>query len=66
MAQLTLNAKFSNIMKMTSFFVNYEKKSNLFEKLKNKVFVEATMKKENMIKMIQENIFKMQTSSTMH
>jgi hypothetical protein len=31
MAQLTLNAKVLDIMKMTPFFVNFSKKSNLFD-----------------------------------
>jgi hypothetical protein len=30
MAQLVLNARISNITKITSFFVNYDRKSNLF------------------------------------
>jgi len=32
MAQLALNAKVSDITKVTSFFANYDKKLNLFKK----------------------------------
>ena len=64
MTQLTLNIKVSNITKTTLFFANFEKKSNLFERLRNQVSIEATITKENKIKMIQDNIFKMQKSST--
>ena len=64
MAQLTLNVKISNITKVTSFFANFEKESNFFEKSKNQVLIKATIKKGNTIKIIQENIFKMQTRST--
>ena len=64
MAQLTLNAKVSNTTKITSFFANFERESNLFEKSRNQVSTKATMQKGNTIKMIQENILKMQRSST--
>ena len=64
MTQLTLNAKVSNITKVTLFFANYERESNLFERSRNQVSIEATITKENIIKRIQDNIFKMQTSST--
>ena len=64
MAQLTLNVKISNTTKVTSFFANFEKESNLFEKSKNKVSTKATITKGNTIKEIQENIRKMQTNST--
>ena len=64
MTQLTLNVKVSNTTKKTLFFANFERKSNLFEKLKNQVLIEATIAKENTIKRIQDNIFKMQRSST--
>ena len=47
MAQLTLNAKVSNITKVTSFFANFEKKLNLFEKSRNQISIEATITKKN-------------------
>ena len=49
---------------MTFFFANFKKKSNFFEKSKNQVSIETTITKGNTIKTIQNNIFKMQTSST--
>ena len=64
MTQLTLNIKTSNITKTTSFFANFEKELNLFERSKNQVSIEATITRKNTIKTIQDNIFKMQTSST--
>ena len=66
MTQLILNVKVSKITKVTPFFANFEKKSNLFERLKNQVSIEATIKKENTIKMIQNNISKMQESSIIY
>ena len=66
MAQLILNVKVSNITKITSFFANFEKKSNLFEKSRNQISIKATITKENTIKTIQNNIFKMQINSTMY
>ena len=64
MAQLTLNVKISNTTKTTSFFANFERESNLFETSRNQVSIEATIKKGNTIKTIQNNIFKMQRNST--
>ena len=64
MTQLTLNVKVSNTTKTTSFFANFEKKSNLFEAPRNQVSIKTTMQKGNAIKTIQENILKMQRSST--
>ena len=64
MAQLILNVKVSNVTKTTFFFANFEKKSNLFEKSRNQISIEATITKRNTIKMIQNNISKMQKKST--
>ncbi len=47
MTQLTLNAKISNIIKITSFFVNYNKKSNLFKKKRTHLFAQLVIKKNN-------------------
>ena len=63
MAQLALNVKVSSITKTTSFFANFERESNLFERSRNLISIEATITKENTIKTIQDNIFKMQESS---
>ena len=64
MAQLTLNAKISNITKTTPFFANYEKESNLFERSRNQISIEATIVKGKRIKTIQNNISRMQKNST--
>ena len=64
MAQLTLNAKASNTTKITSFFANFGKESNLFGKPRNEISTKATITKGDTIKRIQENIRKMQGSST--
>ena len=64
MTQLTLNVKISNTTKITSFYANFERKSNLFKKLRNQVSTKATITKENTIKEIQKNVRKMQTNST--
>ena len=66
MTQLTLNVKVSNITKTTFFFANFERKSNLFERSRNQISIEATITKGNTIKEIQNNISKMQKSSTIY
>ena len=63
MTQLVLNVKISNITKVTFFFANFEKESNFFEKSRNQISIEATIAKENTIKAIRDNIFKMQANS---
>ncbi len=60
MTQLTLNAKFSNIIKITSFFVNYNKKSNLFKKERTHLFAQLVIKRIATLKKIYNNILKMQ------
>ena len=64
MAQLTLNAKVSNITKITPFFANHGRESNLFEKPRNQVSIKIAIAKSDAIKAIQENISKMQKKST--
>ena len=64
MTQLILNVKVSNTTKITSFFANFERKSNLFEESRNQVSTKATITKGNTIKAIQKNILKMQRKST--
>ena len=66
MTQLTLNVKVSNTTKTTSFFANFGKKSNLFERLRNQISTKAAIAKGNTIRTIQENILKMQRSSTIY
>ena len=64
MTQLILNVKISSITKTTLFFANFKKKSNLFEKSKNQISIETIITKKNTIKMIQNNISKMQKNLT--
>ena len=61
MTQLILNAKISNIIKISSFFANFEKKLNLFEIFKKHKSIDAIIQKINILKRIHENIIKMQT-----
>ena len=66
MTQLILNAKIFNTTKATSFFANFEKKSNLFGKSRNQVSTKVAITRGHTIKRIQKNIQKMQTSSTIY
>ncbi len=60
MAQLALNAKVSNITKITSFFANYNKKSNLFKKERKHLSTQLAIKRIATLKKIHDNILKMQ------
>jgi len=60
MTQLTLNTKVSNIIKVTSFFVNYNKKLNLFKKERKHLSTQLVIKKIATLKKIHDNILKMQ------
>ena len=64
MAQLALNAKVSKTTKTTSYFTNFERKLNLFERPRNQISIESALKKGSKIKEIQNNISKMQKRST--
>ena len=57
---MILNAKISNIIKILSFFANFEKKLNLFEIFKKHKSIDAIIQKINILKRIHENIVKMQ------
>ncbi len=50
MTQLALNAKILNITKVTLFFVNYNKKLNLFKKKRTHLFAQLVIKKNSNIK----------------
>ena len=63
MAQLTLNAKVSNTIKITSFFANYNKEFNLFEKERSHRSTQLTIKKVETLKRVHDNISKMQERS---
>ena len=60
MTQLTLNAKISNIIKVTLFFVNYNKKLNLFKKKRTHLFAQLIIERIATLKKIYDNILKMQ------
>jgi len=64
MAQLTLNAKILNITKITSFFANYNKKPNLFEKERKHLLAQLVIERVTTLKKIHDNISKMQKRST--
>ena len=64
MTQLTLNVKVSSITKVTSFFANFGRESNLFGRPRNQISIEATIKKGNLIRTLRDNISKMQEGST--
>jgi len=63
MIQLTLNAKISNITKITLFFVNYNKESNLFRKEQKHLLAQLVIKRVETFKKIYDNILKMQKRS---
>ncbi len=60
MTQLALNAKILNIIKITSFFVNYNKKFNLFERESTHLLAQLVIKRVTTLKKIYDNILKMQ------
>ncbi len=63
MAQLALNAKISNTTKITSFFVNYNKELNLFEKEQKSLLAQSIIERVATLKKIHDNILKMQERS---
>jgi len=63
MAQLTLNAKISNIIKVTSFFANYGKELNLFEEERKHLLAQSIIKRIATLKKVNDNISKMQEKS---
>ncbi len=60
MTQLTLNAKISNITKIILFFVNYNKKLNLFREKRKHLLTQLVIKRVATLKKIHDNISKMQ------
>ncbi len=61
--QLLLNAKISDITKITPFFANYNKEFNLFEKKREYLLIQSVIKKIQTIKKIYNNITAMQKRS---
>jgi len=63
MIQLALNAKISDTIKVTSFFVNYDKKFNLFEEEQKHLLAQLVIERITTLKKIHDNILKMQKKS---
>ncbi len=63
MTHLTLNAKISNITKITLFFVNYNKEFNLFKKEQKHLLTQLVIERITTLKKIYNNILKMQKKS---
>jgi len=63
MTQLALNAKVSNITKITSFFANYNKKLNLFKEERTHLSTQLVIERIAILKKIHHNILKMQKKS---
>jgi len=60
MTQLVLNAKILNITKITSFFVNFDKKSNLFNQERKHLATQSAIKRVATLKKVHDNIASMQ------
>jgi len=63
MAQLALNAKVLDITKITPFFVNFEKKSNLFGQERKHLTAQLIIERIATLKKIHDNITMMQIKS---
>jgi hypothetical protein len=63
MTQLALNAKISDITKITSFFVNFNKESNLFDQKRRHLTAQSAIKRVATLKKIHDNITSMQIKS---
>jgi len=63
MTQLALNVKILNITKITLFFVNYNKKLNLFRKKRTHLLTQLVIERIATLKKIHNNILKMQEKS---
>ena len=63
MTQLILNAKISNTIKITSFFVNYNRELNLFKKERKHLLTQLVIERIATLKRIHDNILKMQEKS---
>ncbi len=63
MAQLALNAKVSNTTKVTPFFANYGKESNLFGRQQKHLAAQSAIERIATLKKVHDNISLMQTRS---
>ncbi len=64
MTQLALNAKILNIIKITLFFVNYNKEHNLFKKKRKHLLTQLVIKRVATLKKKHDNILRMQEKLT--
>ena len=60
MTQLTLNSKHFDTTKMTSFYANYDRESNLLNYEQSKISTNAAERQVKTLRMIHNNIVKMQ------
>ena len=60
MTQLTLNSKHFDITKVTSFYANFERESNLLDFRQSKVLIDATKKQIKILRIVHNNIIRMQ------
>jgi hypothetical protein len=63
MTQLALNAKVSDITKVTSFFVNFDKESNLFGQERKHLTAQSAIERIATLKKVHDNITSMQIRS---
>ena len=64
MTQLALNAKVLDITKVTPFFVNFGKESNLFDRERNHLTTQLVIERITTLKKVHDNITSMQIKST--
>ncbi len=64
MTQLALNAKVSNITKITLFFANYGKELNLFGEKRTHLSTQLVIERVATLKKVHDNISRMQEKST--
>ena len=59
MTQLALNSKHFDIIKMTSFYVNFERESNLLNFRQSEILVDAAEKQIKTLRIVHNNIIRM-------
>ena len=60
MTQLTFNSKYFDTMKVTSFYANFERESNLLNFKQLKVLTDAAEKQIKILQIVHNNIMRMQ------
>jgi hypothetical protein len=63
MTQLALNAKISDITKVTSFFANFDREPNLFDRERNHLTAQSAIERIATLKKVHDNITSMQIRS---